>query len=299
MKTLAPLISLSLLACATSSSELTTDPGGKADGDRESVAIEIGACPANTGDAYELSRVTVVDQQLIVDVRYAGGCEKHVFAACWDGSFEGNPVQARLRLAHQANGDACDGLASSSLAIDLNTLAAAYRQAYQAIEGTLIVRLDDTSTPFAFEALTGTQLEAAFNFAQRDAFYFSEEDSAPGFVSVTASGAIDEALIRNAIFPAIELEGNVVLELGDASAFLSDLATYDPTDEDFLIDSARAWGRVKALLEANLTELTFVRIGPAAPDGTMAIDAGAYQLVVLGRTADGNVAGFFVVSVET
>ena len=84
-----------------------------------------------------------------------------------------------------------------------------------------------------------------------------------------------------------------------ASEFLANLSASEPDDEDFLVDSARAWNRIKILLEANLTDLTFVRIGPADEDGTMAIDAGAYPLLVLGRTVDGKVAGFFVVSVET
>jgi hypothetical protein len=59
-------------------------------------------------------------------------------------------VQAQLRLQHDSNGDACEALVGSQLAIDLTKLAGAYREGYQATEGTIIVRLGGTSTPYDF-----------------------------------------------------------------------------------------------------------------------------------------------------
>jgi hypothetical protein len=109
-------------------------------------------------------------------------------------------------------------------------------------------------------------------------------------------------LITRHFSAKLELTGDDVFEIerGDAArSFLSSLAEYDPEDEDFIIESSQAFGRIKTLLEANLSDLTYARIGPADEDGTMAIDAGAYPLVVLGRTVDGKVVGFFIVSVET
>ena len=296
--------SCALVGCA-SVEEDRAEPGGggKADGDFALIPLTVGACADAPAAAYDLHDAKITGNQLVVNVGYSGGCKPHTFQACWDGRFaETAPVQASLRLFHDAHGDACEALKSSTVEIDLTNLALGYREAYQTTTGEVIVKLDDLSERLEIRSLDASALELAFELARGGANYLSEIDSAPTWVKAAYSGEITAQAIRDQLGAQIGLEPGVVMELetGEAvSARLAGWATASPDDEPAVIASAAAFGRIKRLFEANLTNLTFARIGRADAHGGLAVDAGVYQLVVVGHTADGKLAGFFVTSVET
>ncbi|HEY5927085.1 MAG TPA: hypothetical protein VIV11_35600 [Kofleriaceae bacterium] len=298
-------IGLSVIGCATSTDDDLVDDGadGKADSGRTVVPVTIGDCSGEAKDGYQLANGRLSGNRLLVDVQYGGGCAEHTFKVCWDGIFlESFPVQTGLTLHHDGNGDLCEALPVTPLSIDLTTLGSAYKSMYQTTTGEALISLDDVRVNYKIKPLTSTQLRNAFTIAAQGASYMSESDSEPTWLSATHTGSITESMIRSKFGAKLELESDSAMEItrGDAvKKTLTGWAEYAANDEDYIRDSAQGFGRIKALLEGNLTDLTFARIGPSDGEGGLAVDAGAYNLVVLGKTADGRVVGFFVISVET
>lgn len=295
---------LSIAGCATQSADDSIlDADGKADSSRTTIPLTIGSCADAVDDGYQMENVSLTGNRLLVDASYSGGCAVHTFKACWDGGFlESFPVQANLRLYHDGNDDICESFGTTELSIDLTPLGNAYKKAYQATSGEVYVQLGEFSGTYDVTTLTASALKTAFAAAAHGASYMSESDSKPTWLSATASGEITGELVVAKFASKLELKGEVAFEVERGQAVsdtLTSWAEYAAGDEDTIIKSAQAFGRIKALLEGNLTDLTFVRIGPADADGGLATDAGAYNLVIVGKTIDGKVAGFFVISVET
>jgi hypothetical protein len=82
-------------------------------------------------DRASIAGASLQGDVLVLDVRFGGGCADHAFDLYAQTAFmESEPVQTRLALAHQANGDACRALLSRELRFDLAPLRDAYRRAY-------------------------------------------------------------------------------------------------------------------------------------------------------------------------
>jgi hypothetical protein len=102
--------------------------------------------PGDGAATARLDRADIVSSEIVGDrlhlrVQHAGGCARHDFALIHSGVFmESLPVQTRLQLAHDANGDNCRALLTRDLSFDLAPLKAAYQQAYGS-RGPLIVHL--------------------------------------------------------------------------------------------------------------------------------------------------------------
>jgi hypothetical protein len=80
-------------------------------------------CRGAPADPVHLASPTVEGALLRVKVEYGGGCEPHVFAACWDGLIrETAPPRTTLSVHHDGNGDACDALISHDVLIDVSEL---------------------------------------------------------------------------------------------------------------------------------------------------------------------------------
>jgi hypothetical protein len=304
--TAAVLFLSSLVGCASQSgSDDGYQGGGKADGSTRKVLVTIGDCSSERTDGYKLTNVimdSAIDS-LDVDVSYTGGCAEHTYKVCWDGMFlESTVVQAQLKLFHDANDDECEAPMSESISIDLAPIAAAYKEMYQTHTGDILLGLDNFSDKYSFASLSATQLEATFSLTSVSATYTSESDSAPTWLSASAPATITGTSVATAFRTAMALPTDRVFEVSTGQTVkdrLADWAEYSATDEKTFIDSAKAWGRIKNLFEENLTELTFVRFGPKDSSGKLAVDAGLYHLVIVGKTFDGKMVGFFVTSVET
>ncbi len=63
---------------------------------------------------------------------------------------ESEPVQVRLELYHDANGDSCDAWLSETLALDLAGLAQAWRDSYGDGPGQMTVHIDEFALDYAF-----------------------------------------------------------------------------------------------------------------------------------------------------
>ena len=95
-------------------------------------------------DAYTINAATLQGDMLTINVSYGGGCETHVFTLVAEERFlESFPVQLRVSLAHNANGDTCEAWLTEDYHFDLTPLKEAYQQGYQTDEGTIVLHLKD------------------------------------------------------------------------------------------------------------------------------------------------------------
>jgi hypothetical protein len=104
--------------------------------------VQIASIGSARMDPAEILHAQIAGDELRLDVRYGGGCAQHHFSLLHEGVFlESQPVQARLHLAHDAQGDRCRALIGRSLMFDLTPLKRAYQSSYQASRGAIIVHV--------------------------------------------------------------------------------------------------------------------------------------------------------------
>lgn len=71
-------------------------------------------------DRFTILAARFEGDQLIVQVRYGGGCRRHDFRVLWNGALrESNPPQADFLLTHDGHADPCRALRSETLRIDM------------------------------------------------------------------------------------------------------------------------------------------------------------------------------------
>ena len=93
-------------------------------------------------DAYVINAATIEVDTLHINVSYTGGCETHAFTLVAEPMFlESFPVQLRVSIAHNANGDTCEDSITEDRQFDLTPIKKAYQQGYQTDEGTIVLRL--------------------------------------------------------------------------------------------------------------------------------------------------------------
>ena len=81
-------------------------------------------CTPQYNDGYELASATVAGDMLTIGMSYSGGGASHEWELCWDGEvMESAPVQVRLTLGHNANGDSCEAIETDSVQFDISVLA--------------------------------------------------------------------------------------------------------------------------------------------------------------------------------
>jgi hypothetical protein len=84
---------------------------------------------------------------LRLSVSYTGGCAEHDFRlVAWDyfsKVSKAEAPQAKLLLAHDANGDACKAIIKEALRFDIAPLAAEYHRVYGPEPKTVWLRLRD------------------------------------------------------------------------------------------------------------------------------------------------------------
>lgn len=162
--------------------------------------------------------------------------------------------------------------------------------------------------------LAATQLGAAIDKLAPKANYISESDYSPKSFTATlpAGHELNGHNVMTALQPTLErffevrsgtlFDDNTsrVYSARDAKDFLKGLSETTPDDDADQLESAKAFGEITKLINANLTDVHVVKIGPKE-DGTnrLADDHGLYAKVVVGRTADGKLAGFILGAVET
>ncbi len=114
----ATMVLVSAAACMGDRDPQTGDPAS---------VLRIEKCGIQYGDPYTLGALSIEDKALVAHVQTGGGCERHGFAVCWDGSIlDSSPPQVVLGLSHDAHGDHCDALLTWDLHIDLTAVRVTY-----------------------------------------------------------------------------------------------------------------------------------------------------------------------------
>ena len=89
-------------------------------------------------DPYELASVDIEGDMLLATLSYGGGCEDHVFTLVLSDSVRmTDPVRLPARIAHEANGDACEAWLTSERSFDLQPV----RELHGGDSGTVILVL--------------------------------------------------------------------------------------------------------------------------------------------------------------
>ncbi len=105
-------------------------------------------------DSYNLYEADIVDDELIAEVGYSGGCKEHFWTLCWSGDFmESDPVQVNLELYHDSSGDMCEAYIMDHLSFDLMELRDSYEEAYWPGPDTIIINLvgEDESLDYSWD----------------------------------------------------------------------------------------------------------------------------------------------------
>lgn len=93
-------------------------------------------------DSYVLNAADIDGDALTVNVSFGGGCEAHRFTLVVGESFrESYPVQVAARIAHEANGDACEAYLTEDHRFDLTVVRDRYRDAYGPGAGAVALSL--------------------------------------------------------------------------------------------------------------------------------------------------------------
>ena len=135
------------LASACDSNDMPTYPGAWNVSGQWTGQVVITQDPDDSkwpDDAVTISSATIDGDTLSIDVSFGGGCRDHSFALLAETAWmESYPVQVRVRLAHDGNGDMCRALLTRVVRFDLSPLKAAYAASYQTTTGMIQLRLDD------------------------------------------------------------------------------------------------------------------------------------------------------------
>jgi len=87
------------------------------------VKITSDAGPASLLDVTGILEARVIDDRLILDVSFGGGCAEHDFVALAPPDFsDGVPVELPVFLRHDAHGDPCEALLQRQLEFDLSSV---------------------------------------------------------------------------------------------------------------------------------------------------------------------------------
>lgn len=163
------------------------------------------------------------------------------------------------------------------------------------------------------DKLTATKFSSEVAKLAPDAFYMSESDYNPDPFALPFPAGHDlnghnvMTVLKDKLSSLFDQQDGDLSSFTyeaytakDAKAFLKGLST-PPEDGDALYTkSAKAFGQITALVDANLTDVKVYKIGPKDDrTGKLGVDQGLYAQVVIGRTADGKVAGFLLGDVET
>ena len=74
---------------------------------------------SSASDPFDLLGARIEGDSMMIDVRYGGGCKEHVFALDAGPMLKSLPPKQLLSISHDANGDNCRALITTTIAFDL------------------------------------------------------------------------------------------------------------------------------------------------------------------------------------
>ena len=107
-------------------------------------SLTLDACPPveMTTVPFRLNSAELEGDTLYVGVEYGGGCGEHDFTACPSDFQESVPLQMRLGLYHETQGDFCEAIVSEMIAIDVSWIRRQHLAQYGEANGRVSVTID-------------------------------------------------------------------------------------------------------------------------------------------------------------
>lgn len=95
-------------------------------------------------DLHFIEAARIEKDALHLRISYTGGCAEHDFSlVAWDSSSKASILQAKLLLAHNANGDSCKAIIKETLRFDVSPLRAHFHEIYGPELGIVLLCLRD------------------------------------------------------------------------------------------------------------------------------------------------------------
>lgn len=98
-------------------------------------------------DKISIQNIQIVNDILIIDASYPGGCDIHstaLFAS--SGFLESSPVQLTMKLIHHSYSDTCSNIISEQFFFDLKSVATMYNLAYRSNSGVVLLNIFDSDS---------------------------------------------------------------------------------------------------------------------------------------------------------
>jgi len=108
-----------------------------------------GTCNFSTINTDEISiqSIHIVNDILIIDASYSGGCDIHSTALfSLTGFLESYPVQLSMKLIHHSYSDTCSNVISERFYFDLKSVATMYTLAYRENNGVVLLNIFDSDS---------------------------------------------------------------------------------------------------------------------------------------------------------
>ncbi len=100
---------------------------------------------------YTISSAKIVEDKLVLNVTYAGGCKDHNFSIVFSDTFlESYPVQNNVVVTHDNNGDYCKALIQKTFSFDLTPLKNLYIEYYHETTGIIQLNLKYYNEPLIY-----------------------------------------------------------------------------------------------------------------------------------------------------
>ena len=94
-------------------------------------------------DDVMINDVSIVNNKLVLNVSYSGGCKEHLFKLIASDSWlESYPVQTPILLSHDANNDNCEAFITETLSFNLLPLKERYQELYKESSATIKLRIE-------------------------------------------------------------------------------------------------------------------------------------------------------------
>ena len=147
------VVLLCIVSCDQSNRVLLPNPGSHPDVADRIILLDDPFDTRFPEDPVKIEGASIQGDLLAIKVVYGGGCKTHQFALYGSTGFmESYPVQARLFLSHDSNGDMCEAIIRHDIVFDLSPLKRLYQKGYHG-SGPIMLRITEPGTDAPLEPL--------------------------------------------------------------------------------------------------------------------------------------------------
>ena len=102
-------------------------------------------------DELIINNIQLLENILIINISYGGGCEDHIFRLISTSFMESYPVQVNVLLSHEDNNDPCDMWITESKHYNISPLKLSYKKYYNNDSGKIIMNIERWNESILYE----------------------------------------------------------------------------------------------------------------------------------------------------